>query len=125
MATVGVGPTVLYAEMTAWSYVYVVPDWVKVVWPIGPKPGPNPGAAELEADVGTLVFDFTFETEAGRLGNVVKVPSTLIAPDVADTGMENVWPDTIRGGAPGVRAAEAPAADKLVGFPVNGMPSMV
>lgn len=125
MATVGVGPTVVYAEMTAWSYVYVVPDWVKIVCPTGPKPGPSPGAAELEAEVGLLVFDFTFETKAGEVGNVVKVPSTLIVPDVADTGMENVWPDIIRGGAPGVRAAEAPAADRLIGFPVNGMPSIV
>ena len=103
----------------------MVPDWVNVFCPTGPKPGPNPGAAELEADVGALVFDFPFETEAGRVGNVVKVPSTLIAPDVADTGMENVWPDIVRGGAPGVRAAETPATDRLVGFPVNGMPSMV
>ena len=86
MATVGVGPTVVYAEMIAWSYVYVVPDWVKVVCPTGPKPGPKPGAAEWEAVVRPLVFDFIFEAEAGRVGNEAKVPSTLIAPAVAETG---------------------------------------
>ena len=56
-------------------------------------------------------------------GKLVRVPSTLIWPPVADTGMENVWLDVIRGAPPGVKVVEP--ATRLLGLPVKPTPSML
>ena len=56
-------------------------------------------------------------------GKSVRLLSTLIWPPVADTGMENVWLNVIRGATPGVKVVEP--AIRLLALPVKPTTSML
>ncbi len=117
--------------------VYEVPETVVSCTPHGVPDGTFVAVyEECENDVIVPVFVPVFVPvlvtdpvlvpvpEAGfGTGNCVELPSTWICPLVALVGMAMVWPEVVNGGPPGVKVVDP--ATKLVGLPVNGMPSIV
>ena len=81
--------------------------------------------AELPADDLDLIVEgpkFIVLIAPGE-GKAVNVPSTLIAPPLADVGIWKVWLEIVIAEPPAVKVQLAVA--RLVGFPVNAIPSMV
>ena len=56
-------------------------------------------------------------------GKAVVLPSTWICPPVALAGIPTVCPAVVKGGSPGCKVTVP--ATRLVGLPVNVIPSMV
>jgi len=110
----------VYREITTASYVAVVLASLRVTEATGPKPGPSSAIAEAPEVAEPVAV---FPGPVAGAGNLVRLPSTLIAPPVADVGIAKVWPEMTNGIPPGVRVVLATA--RRVGFPVKRIPLRV